>query len=565
MNNLLIVAEWTPNFKEHFAPLVERLKNHHGEQFIAGLFYVSKYSTDSLDIAEYATEPFDKLFLVHSGVEFRKTVSTFHSLLATYLFIKPSSGYLSGPSGDLELYQISRKVIPDAVILLRTLGSLDRHLQGDASTEEALNCIKRLKKRDSAIFIKIRLIYFCFIILSAVVRCIKQFKKKSKRHKILFIRLDALGDMVLSLPAILALREHYPLSEITLLVSKRSGAIIEEQQQIATGRFCDRLIFWDAPWNEDRENLQGVKAFLRIVSMLPLLLRERYDVVIQPVELGTGILFASLFCADTTVATVAERLPLARLMEKHLVPARFSYYESHHIAVLPDRSVSSLVPSGLTDKYLHDCIRIDSNDTEFIKRELLLRGWDGAQKIVSINLGAGHQRRKWGPQNYAKLIEIMRQESFVLPVVIGGSAELELGRAVQELLGVPAVSFVGKLGLNQLAALLSVSDVLVTPDTGVMHMAAALDKKIIAIFGAGLVPFCHPLCSDYIIVKQELGCSGCNDVCFTSGTPPCIAEVTVEMVLEAFYRLLASISSPPTHSLNSLTGGKRFVDEIEKR
>jgi ADP-heptose:LPS heptosyltransferase len=71
-----------------------------------------------------------------------------------------------------------------------------------------------------------------------------------------------------------------------------------------------------------------------------------------------------------------------------------------------------------------------------------------------------------------------------------------------------------------------------------MHMAAALDRKIVAIFGAGLVPFCHPLCSKYLIVKHELGCSGCNDICFTDGVAPCITLVTVDMVLEAIQTLL---------------------------
>jgi len=153
-------------------------------------------------------------------------------------------------------------------------------------------------------------------------------------------------------------------------------------------------------------------------------------------------------------------------------------------------------------------------------------------------LGAGHPRRKWSPENYAKLLQILSDDKSVFPILIGGPGEVKLGNVIQGLLNYEALNLVGGLNLNQLTALLSISEVVVTPDTGVMHMAAALDRKIVAIFGAGLVPFCRPLCSEYIIVKQELGCSGCNDICFTTGDAPCIALVTVDMVLIAVQALL---------------------------
>jgi ADP-heptose:LPS heptosyltransferase len=81
--------------------------------------------------------------------------------------------------------------------------------------------------------------------------------------------------------------------------------------------------------------------------------------------------------------------------------------------------------------------------------------------------------------------------------------------------------------------------VVVTPDTGVMHIAAALNRNIVALFGAGLVPFCRPLSDNYVIVKHELGCSGCGDKCFTEVNVPCLDFITVEEVVNAAKGFLA--------------------------
>jgi len=528
VKRVLILAEWTENFKEHFTPLVAGLRQRHEGENVTGLLY--KTSVAEPENITYAADPFDDMLVIAGPKALASVLRDQVPTLVTYVFIK----HWVLP-GERELYSVIRHLIPDAIFLLRNDICLTRYLE--SGIDEKLNIEKLLqyqKKREIEILVKVYLVYSLGVVLRSFLRIPALFRKAHDKHKILFIRLDVMGDMILSLPALSAIQEQFPNSEISVLVSKRSGAIIEEQQKITPGRFCDYLHHWEAPWHrpEHKEKIQGPKALLQLLKGVSTLFSEGFDVVIQPVELGTGVLFSTLLLGKTTIASIAERLPLARLLKKYVQPVYLPYYRLYHIADLPDFTAAELGAKA-SKNYRHNVLTVAKEELEAVIQRLNVLGWNGSSQIIAINIGAGHPKRQWTPAKYAALMEVLLEWKNVFPVLVGGEGEIGFKKLLRETSGRLLPDLVGELNLNQLIAVLSISEVVVTPDTGVMHIAAALNKKVVALFGAGLVPFCNPLCDTYTIVKHELGCSGCGDKCFTDGEAPCISLISVEDVVEA--------------------------------
>jgi ADP-heptose:LPS heptosyltransferase len=533
VEKVLILAEWTENFKEHFTPLVAGLRERHKGENIACLLY--KTSVAEPENITHAADPFDDILVVAGPKALALALRDNLSTSVTYVFVKHRV-----LPGEWELCRVIKQQIPNAIYLLRNNIYLTRYLEsGIDQKHEIENFLQYHKKRETEILLKVYPVYSLGVVLLSFLRIPALFRKAHNKHKILFIRLDVMGDMILSLPALLAIREQFPNSEISILASKRSGAIIEEQQKITPGKFCDYLHHWEAPWHrpEHKEKIQGLKALLQLLKGISTLFFEGFDIVIQPVELGTGVLFSTLLLGKTTIALIAERLPLARLLKRHVQPVSLPYYQQYHIADLPNFMAAEL-GAKTCNYYRHKVLTVAREELEVVIQRFKALGWNGSSQIIAINIGAGHPKRQWTPAKYAALMEALLECNNTFPVLLGGEGEIGLKKLILEASSVLLPDLVGELNLNQLIAVLSMSEVVVTPDTGVMHIAAALNKKIVALFGAGLVPFCKPLCDTYTIVKHELGCSGCGDKCFTDGEAPCISLISVVDVLEAIRSIL---------------------------
>jgi heptosyltransferase-2 len=532
MSKILIIAEWTSNFSEHFQPLVDVIRKRQPNERLHVVFYKIRFDDSSKDVADFSASPFDTLVVSEGRKELIANLKC-NTYNFVFVFVKH---YVS--QGDAELFQIVRKVFPGAVFLFRNVVSLEAFYdRGDNQALKIIDTIRRNRRRATEIWLKIHLLYAVGLILLSLGRIAAPLRKQGGQHRILFMRLDVLGDMVLSLPALLAIRQQFPDSEITVLASKRSGAIVEEQHRFHPNRFCNRIVYWQAPWHEQKGQIKGLVAFFKLLKCAVNLFRDNYDIVVQPIELGTGVFFASLLQGDKTISIIAEGMPLARLMSKHVHAVRLSPYCLYHIADLPKRLALEIGCLNV-DTYRHQSLMVPNDLIAEVSNSLREKGWDGFSKVITINIGAGDPKRRWDHKSYAQLLTRLASSKALFPVILGGPGEIELGQAICDSIFVPITSFLGTLNLNQLIALLSLSDIVVTPDTGIMHIAASLDKKIVAIFGAGLVPFCKPQCDKAIIIKHELGCSGCGDSCFMDGKVPCINAVKVDEVYDAVTDLL---------------------------
>ncbi|MGI8556264.1 MAG: lipopolysaccharide heptosyltransferase II, partial [Pyrinomonadaceae bacterium] len=142
-------------------------------------------------------------------------------------------------------------------------------------------------------------------------------------------------------------------------------------------------------------------------------------------------------------------------------------------------------------------------------REFLTQnGVDFSKKVVAFCAGSTNSRAKrWQSASYAKLNDLLQENLNAEVVLIGAKDELDVSEKVAAESKIKPIILTGKTTLAELAAVLSVCDLLVSNDTGPAHIAAALGTKTLVIFGPTNPVTTHPIGAE--IIRKEVECSPC--------------------------------------------------------
>lgn len=344
------------------------------------------------------------------------------------------------------------------------------------------------------------------------------------RPRILIIKRSSLGDIVHALPAVNALRDRYPQAYIAWLVETRFANI-----------------------------LAGHPALDEIVAI------ERYDLS-HPVRLIRESLRVrrELLARDFEWAVDLQGL----LKSGHLLgwsgadrriglnePRREFSYFSHHMCT---ELVAGDITAHAVTRYLHvaehlGCdisnprfdLRVSAEDEEWARESFAEAGLDGSAPTVGINPGASNAHKQWPPERFVALTKLGRPGRLedVQWVVLGGPDEAELAHRIAGEIDGPVLVTAGKTNLQQLMAVISSLDALVTADTGPMHIAAALGVPTVALFGPTDPRRTRPYGDVHTVVVHEQDCSFCKNKptcqdyhCMTAITPAEVAAA-VEGVL----------------------------------
>lgn len=131
--------------------------------------------------------------------------------------------------------------------------------------------------------------------------------------------------------------------------------------------------------------------------------------------------------------------------------------------------------------------------------------------FVGFQLGASAEMRRWPIEHFARLGALMWERHRLCPVLFGTTAEAELGERFAAERACPAVSLIGRTGLTALAAALTRMRLLVTNDTGTMHLAAGMGTPICAVFLATAQPWdTGPYAEDCLCVEADMPCHPCG-------------------------------------------------------
>ena len=285
--------------------------------------------------------------------------------------------------------------------------------------------------------------------------------------KILIVKPSALGDVVHSLPVLSVLRRNFSEAHIAWLVKKEFAGVL------AGCAALDQIIAWDrGRWRTVRQGWQSLSEFWRFIKAIEL---TGFDLVID-----LQGLFRSGLMAYGTGAPVRVGFSTARELS----------HKFYNIKVDPPSIAMHAV-----DRYLFvaDRLRLASGPARFelgvddnARREMLARF--GARKhagqpLVAVAASTQWPTKEWPAKRFAEVADGLISTFDARIVLVGTSDERERADTVRYHMRGDAVNVAGETTLPELVALIAEADLIVTNDSGPMHIADALGTPLVAVFG----------------------------------------------------------------------------------
>lgn len=390
----------------------------------------------------------------------------------------------------------------------------------------------------------------CADAMIAPLTAIEQWRRapgpEATPRRVLLLRLERIGDLLMVLDAIGAVRARAPGADITLTVGSWNADLARLLPAV------DRVDTIDAPWLSQ----EGTRSSLREVARR--VLRWRRDDLDLAINFEPDIRSNALLAAsgarrrvgystgggggilttalpyDRTVHTAANAL---RLVERALpgtaVPA-------DEVAGMMLRTSDA---AGQLPGNVRPALRVPEDARA--RADRLLGARDRLGPLVGINPGAGRTIKEWPAQRLAVAATDLAERDQATIVLLGSAADRERASAVRGNLPhhVRLLDLSSDLPLVDLAAVLARLSVLVTADTGPMHLAAAVGTPVVGIFGPSDPARYAPLNPRSVVVHADLWCRPCNRMrrppqrC-ARGTPECLVRVDIDPVVTAARRLI---------------------------
>lgn len=328
-------------------------------------------------------------------------------------------------------------------------------------------------------------------------------------ERILVIRLGNLGDIVCSLPAFHALRRSYPEAHLTLLTSPTHRGAPGAVEVLAQDSTFDEMIVYYA----DESGRPG------FVAQLVRKLRQ-----LRP---DTGVL---LNCDRSEFGNAAKHLTLMAMAGVRRF-CGFELVEWHEFSTqTADRfihRIKGIAPAAVVEDF--PWMRVST--AEAAAAEALLAPAAG-RRLVALQPGAKRSTNVWPADRFAAVAKALLARGDCAVVLTGGPGEEKRNAEIAGSLGPACVDITGHTSVGVLASVLARCAVLVTNDTGVMHVAAAMGTPCVAVFsGRDFPELWHPYGAGHVVLRAPIECSPCRvEPCPLYAQPECIVRVSVEQV-----------------------------------
>jgi heptosyltransferase-2 len=339
----------------------------------------------------------------------------------------------------------------------------------------------------------------------------------SDHPRILVIRLSSMGDIILTLPALEALKTAFPRSRVDVVVKARYRDLL-----LGYPRVNDLLLL------EEGESVFSLAGRFR---------RHSYDIVVDLHANLRSRLLSLLLRAGRTLR-VRKRPLRRRLMV--LFHRRFGP-PVHTV----NRYLQTLRPLGIEAPRRPPRLTLQPDEIRRAERFLEEHTLDGRRPLAGLHPGARWPGKCWPAERFVETGRRLIDEGRRGILVFGGPGEEDLAGSVAREIGPDAAAAAG-LPLRRLMALVSRCSVFITNDSGPMHLATALEVPVVAVFGPThpMLGF-WPLGDRDIVLTADLECSPCSlhGGCRCPRDWRCLREVNVDQVLQAAERTLQAEES----------------------
>jgi lipopolysaccharide heptosyltransferase II len=362
--------------------------------------------------------------------------------------------------------------------------------------------------------------------------------------RLLALRLDNLGDLLMTTPALVALRASLPQAHITLLAS-RAGAALASHVPVV-----DAVLAFDAPWVKRpagalEQALPLGQAEARLVEQLAA---QRFD---------AAVIF--------TVCTQSA-LPAALLCLQAGIPLRLAYSRENPYELLTDWVPDTEVPAdGMRheaqrqlDLVHHVGLQADAQRLLFryrVEEALSMRhkfeqaGGDLTRPYIVVHPGATAASRRWPAERFGQAAQALADATGCQAVFSGGPDDEPL---VQQALaamrdgGAGAISLASQLALGELASLIAGAQVTLCNNSAPAHIAAALDAPVVVLY-ALTNPQHTPWQARSRVLNHPVPCRHCLKSVCPEIHHDCLERVAPQAVVQAALELMGTLPGVPLH------------------
>lgn len=329
--------------------------------------------------------------------------------------------------------------------------------------------------------------------------------------KILVRAPNWIGDSVMCLPAISALKVLYPWCEITVLTRPRAVPIFECNPDVSG------IIEYD-----DKKRHRGLKGRIRLSSEikkrgfeLAVLFQNAFDAAF--VSFISRIPERAGYSRDLRTKLLTIPIPVTDEIKKR----HQAYYYLNIIDALREGPRQEHADTGPVPK-----IFLTENE-EAWAGDFLVKNGLGGSLIVGISPGASYgPAKRWPPEAFSSILEKFSTSHDAVGIIFGGSEDSAVCKEVSEITRARHLNLAGSISLRHFMALLKRTGLFITNDSGPMHIASALGVPTVAVFGSTDPNLTGPLGASVRVVIRKKDCSPCFERECRYGHYDCLKSIT---------------------------------------
>ncbi len=359
------------------------------------------------------------------------------------------------------------------------------------------------------------------------------------QNRLLILRPDHLGDVLLTLPAIKALRRAMPTTEIHALVGEWSADVLAPIADI------DQVLTLSFPGFNRQANDQP-SPYLLAIRTAHMLRQIGYDsVLVMRPDHWWGALLAFL-------AGIPQRVGFD-LPETHPFLTHMIAEQTHQHVVTQSMMIVNTALNKSLDTPLYE-FPVEQEARLAMRARLEEQGVAAESPYIVVHVGSGAVVKNWEIEKWARVADALADGMTASIILTGTQQERPTAVQIASAMKHPPVITNGETSLAQLAALLSEASLVLGCDSGPMHLAAAVGAPTVTLFGPAAPilfrpwgdPETHP------VVTSDIGCLHCRILDWSGDDlahHPCVRDITTAQVIDAAWRALNASANRGSRSL----------------
>ena len=339
----------------------------------------------------------------------------------------------------------------------------------------------------------------------------KRLPKDFTPKRILIVKLDHIGDVLLATPVLTNLRLAYPNTELHALTGTWSRVILENHPDV------DKVLEYNSPMFCRHAQPTSVKDTFQLYRHLR---KQKYDLLVELRGDWRIGLFSLLRVTPKRISRaalqIANRLGFLQFSGTHETIRNLDVLK--HVGIpTPQQNTTFSVPKE-DEKWASNFI-----EDQQIKRE---------HPLIAIHPGSPIILKRWHPERYAELADWLIDQKNAQIIFVGVKDEIPVIDHIQDMMQGESINIAGETTITQLASILQRCPVFIGNDSGPMHLAAAVGTKTIGLYGPGDPTRFGPVGDKCQTIQKKSDCPPCLGTTCRFGEEGCMSKIQVIDVIQ---------------------------------